>query len=112
MGKHNYLHQSHSGLYGKKDPRFGVTFADHGEKRLYLKEHGITEGDIEREDDILGESDPVRTERDPNMLVADSLEQIQATISKVGYDKQNTGPLTGRVGQDKETGLIAAWREW
>lgn len=112
MGKQNHLHQSLSGLYGKKDPRFGRIFKDHGEKRLYLKEQGITEGDIEREDDILGESDPVKTERDPNMLVADSLEQIQETISKVGYDRQNTGSLTGREGQDKETGLIEAWREW
>jgi len=109
-GKQNHLHQSKSSLYGKKDPRFGVTFADKGEKDRYLKEKGIIEGDIEREDDILGESDPKKTKRDPNMLVADSLEDLQAQIGKTGYDRQNTGSLTGRDGQDKETGLIDSWR--
>ena len=109
--KQNHLHQSKTGLYGKVDPRFGVAFADYGEKKAYLKEHGIEETDIEHRDDIMNDEASVsRGSRDPNMISADSIEALQEQIASSAYDRANTGSLTGREGQDKDTGLIDSWR--
>jgi hypothetical protein len=112
-GKRNGLHRSLSSLYDRVDPQTGRKHGSYEEKKKWLKETGRVETGIERIDDIMNEEIPKsNTQRDPNMLVADSMEELTETINKVGYDRQKTGSLTGREGQDKETGLIDTWREF
>lgn len=112
--KQNNIYAAAPSLYGKKDPRFGVTFANVAEKKAYLKEHGIEESDLEHPDDIMNDRGHTpRGKRDPNMLIGDSLTEINEQIGKMhDIDRNNTGSLTGREGQDPETGLIESWREF
>jgi hypothetical protein len=93
--KQNHIHTTISGQYGKVDPRFGKVVDSYGHKKQLLREYGMEEGDIERHDDIQNDvGDRVqrqeRHERDPNTLVADSLEEITERINKETADQGGT----------------------
>ena len=81
------------------------------EKKALLKERGLEETEVERYDDIQNEvaerqERQNQHQRDPNMLVADSLDEINAKISKQAIDRGATGDFSKREGYNKETGLI------
>lgn len=40
----NHLHQSHSGLYGKFEPAAGRVFESYGDKKKWMRENGVQEG--------------------------------------------------------------------
>jgi len=110
----NQINLTASTMYGKVDPRFGVKVEDYGHKKQLLREHGLVEGDVERHDDIQDDVEARkqrqdRHKRDPNTLVADSLDEITDRISTDMIDRRATGNLRGRPDQDPKTGLIQSW---
>jgi len=103
-------------MYGKMDPRFGVVVESYEHKKALLKEAGLEEMEVERYDDIQNDvadkaAREARVQRDPNMLVGDSVEEIMSKISTDQIDRGATGNLMGREDQDPESGLIESWRE-
>ena len=110
--RQNQIALSNSTMYGKMDPRFGQVVESYGEKQRLLKEHGMVEGDVEKYDDIqneVAEQTAKKTERSPNTLVADSIDEIYERIDTDRIDRGATGNLRGRADQDPETGLIDTW---
>lgn len=111
----NRLHRSISTLYGRKDPQTGEVYESYEDKKKKLKARGLEETEVERLDDI--ENDVAAQmaksrQRDPNVLIADSLDEINERIDTDRVDRASTGSLRGREGQDPETGLIDSWRTW
>jgi len=112
----NLIHTTHSSQYGRFDPRFGCVVESYEHKQSLLKTAGKEETVIERYDDIQNDVDErqaaqaAKGERDPNMLIADSLEQINEQIDNDQIDRGHTGTPLGREDQDPDTGLIDAWR--
>lgn len=113
-GRQNQIHLSHSALYGRTDPRTGETYADYGEKQADFRRRGLIEGDVERVEDIENEiaaQEAKRKERDPNVVVADGVEELQAKLYKDDrIDWSKTGDPTKRG--DTEAGLLDSWRNW
>ena len=111
----NKIHRTLSSLYtGRPDPQTGEVYESYEDKKRILKERGLVEGDIERfediEDDVAARMEQSR-QRDPNVLIADSLEDITQRIDTDRVDRRHTGSIMGRDGQNPETGLIDSWRE-
>ena len=121
--KQNRIHTEISSLYDQKrrdgfggvDPRFGVAVTSYQEKKALLKERGMEETDVERFDDIQNDvatkeaAQAATSERNPNMLVADSVEEVMSKISNDQIDRGATGSLVGRKDQDPDSGLIDGW---
>ena len=42
--RRNFIHPSHSSMYGKENPAFGVVVEDYGHKQRLMREYGVMEG--------------------------------------------------------------------
>ena len=113
----NHIHTERPSLYDRQDqfggvdPRFGVRVTSYQEKKAILKERGLEETEVERYDDIQNEvaerqERQNQHQRDPNMLVADSLDEINQKISKQAVGMGAAEDFSKREGYNKETGLI------
>lgn len=119
--KQNRIHTEIASLYDRRDgfggvdPRFGVAVTSYQEKKALLKERGQEETDVERFDDIQNDvaekqaAQAAKSERNPNMLVADSVEEVMSKISNDRIDRGATGSMVGRKDQDPDSGLIDGW---
>lgn len=112
--KQNHIHTTNTKLnYGKFDPQFGCVVESYGHKKQLLKQHGMVDvGGPERMDDIMNDTAPQKTQRDPNVFVADSIKEIMGKVESSQYDRRRTGSLRGRQGQDPESGLIEGWHSF
>ena len=103
-GKRNFIHATHSGRkYGEFDPQFGCIVEDYSHKKRLLKEMGATEGppvtrEQARED--LHNIEAQKKERDPNVVTADSIDEIESFIDQDMVDRKATGNRQSR--QDDE----------
>jgi len=93
--KKNHIHTTISTRkYGEFDPQFGCVVKDYSHKKELLRQHDMHELPPEtmeeaRESPMRGEDR--QTERDPKVMVADSLEEIEAQIPKDQIDSRATG---------------------
>jgi hypothetical protein len=97
----NIIHPSHSGRkYGEFDPQFGCVVEDYAHKKRLLKEHGMHELPPETLEEA--REGPLHAgntaERDPNVIVADTMDEIRAKIPRDRVDHRATGG--GRPDQD------------
>ena len=116
--KRNHIHTEISSLYDRRDgfggvdPRFGVPVKSYQEKQALLRERGLEETQVERFDDIqndVAEQQAKQAERKngaQSALVADSVDELMERINTDKIDRRATGTLTGRAGQDPDSGLI------
>lgn len=113
----NHIHATHRGMkYGEFDPQFGCVVEDYGHRQRLLRERGMVDaGGPETMDQIMErtfeQQQRTRTERTPDVLAADSLEEIGAKIDRDRIDRKHTGRLTGRADQDPQTGLLPGLTE-
>ena len=97
--RRNYIHESHSGLYDKGvDPQYGCKVESYGHKQQLLREKGMTEGGIERIDDIMNDEAPDTGARNPDVgnLNAESDEEAVEELMNSLYqhpavDRKHTG---------------------
>lgn len=90
----NFIHPSHSGRkYGEFDPQFGCVVEDYGHRKRLLKEHGMHELPPETLEEA--REAPLHAgntaERDPDVIIADSIEEIRAKIPSDRVDHRATG---------------------
>ena len=94
MGKTNGIHATHTGMkYGEFDPQFGCVVESYGHKKKLMKEMGLVDiGGPETRDDIErhGESIP-DNEQDPNVIRAESMEEILNKTPADQVDWKHTG---------------------
>lgn len=106
----NGIHQTHTGRkYGEFDPQFGCVVEDYAHKKRLLKERGWEELPPESVDAIREEVDPTPTERDPNVVGADSIEELVGNIKKLPVDHQKTGNLDNRLKQWADDDSASPW---
>ena len=97
----NFIHPSLSGRkYGEFDPQFGGVVEDYAHKKRLLKENGMHELPPETLEEA--REGPLHAgntaERDPNVIVADTMDEIRAKIPRDRVDHRATGG--GRPDQD------------
>ena len=90
----NLIHATHSGRkYGEFDPQFGCIVEDYAHKKRLLKENGWHELPPETLEEA--REAPLHagntTERDPGVIIADSMEEIRAKIPSDRVDHRATG---------------------
>ena len=90
----NQIHQTHSGRkYGKFDPQYGCVVEDYGHRQQLLRESGRVELPPETHEEIaedIYKQESKKTIRDPKVLIADSLEELnEKMIGKI--DTRHTG---------------------
>jgi len=95
MGKRNHIHSTHSGRkYGEFDPQFGCVVEDYSHKKRLLKQMGAEETAPWTKDESQAEKERIEsraTERDPNVITADSEDEILSQINQGMVDRKATG---------------------
>jgi hypothetical protein len=100
--KRNQIHRSHSGRkYGEFDPQFGMVIESYEHKQKLMKERGWEELPPETKEEIAEDAynweQKKHTERDPGVLVADSLEELQKQVLEhERIDRRLTGEASFR----------------
>lgn len=91
--KGNLINFTASGMnYGKFDPQFGCVVRDYAHRQRLLREKGMVEvSGPERRDDIEADAPVPTGQRDPNVFVADSIEEIMEQIDTGRIDWKLTG---------------------
>jgi len=80
--------------YGRFDPQFGCVVESYAHKQRLLKQYNMVEvSGPEKEDDILADGDKLRpaSEPNPDVVRADSLEEITGLIPRDRIDWKHTG---------------------
>jgi hypothetical protein len=77
--------------YGRFDPQFGCVVESYAHKNQLLKQHGMVEvGGPEHMDDIMNDGQAA-SEPNPDIIKAESMEEILKNIPQDRVDRKSTG---------------------